>query len=136
MSDKEELERLVAEIDKPLKERAKADPRSIKEIVESSLEREFSTAATAAVERRIDEKESRITALTREINERKRERADEKDELERLRRQLESHEERTHSRLEEARETLEDVPREPDNPAIKNWADDLGMTPAELLEEL
>lgn len=38
--------------------------------------------------------------------------------------------------LAEARDVLENVPRDPENPAIKNWADDLDMTPEELLEAL
>lgn len=38
--------------------------------------------------------------------------------------------------LAEARDVLENVPKDPDNPAIQNWAGDLDMTPEELLEEL
>jgi len=37
---------------------------------------------------------------------------------------------------EEARNALEDTPREPDNPAIQNWAQQLGVTPQELVREL
>jgi len=134
MSD--ELERLVAEIDRNLKQRAKADPRPIKEIVEGALEREFSTAATAAVERRIDEKKQRIQTLDREINERQRERAEEKDELELLQRQVENYENKTDSKLKKAREELSDTPKDADNPAIENWAKKLGMTPEELINQL
>jgi len=138
MSDDDE-ERLVANVNKDLKRRAKADPRSIKDIVESSLEREFSTGATAAVERRIDEKEARITNLTREINDRERDRAEEQDALERLKEQLEAYqgeESEQESRLEDAREALKRTPRDPDNPAIESWAKKLQMTPQELLNEL
>jgi len=85
MSDEE---RLVAEIDSDLKQLVKADPRSIKQIVTASLEREFSTSETAAIERRIDETKQRIQTLEREINDRKRELAQEKDELARLENQL------------------------------------------------
>lgn len=128
--------RLVAEIDGTLKDRAKADPRTIKEIVEASLQREFSTAETAAVERRIDERKQRIQTLEREINERKRELAEERDELARLESQLEHHENGVSAQLAEARKALEGTPKEPENPAIQKWAQDLGMTPDELLEEL
>jgi predicted phage gp36 major capsid-like protein len=38
--------------------------------------------------------------------------------------------------LAEARETLADTPRDPENPAIQSWAKDLGMTPEELIEDL
>ena len=132
----DETERLVAEIDEDLKARAKADPRTIREIVESALSREFMTGATAAVERRIEEKESRINQLRQERNERDREIAEEKDELERLRRQLKTHQQKEQTKLQEARSALDETPKEAENPAIKRWADELGMTPRELLEEL
>jgi len=38
--------------------------------------------------------------------------------------------------LRQAREALEHVPQEADNPAVENWAEKLGMTPAELLDLL
>ena len=136
MSNEDKQERLVAEINAALKERAKADPRTIKEVVESALEREFATAKTAAVERRIEEKEQRIQTLKREINERERELAHEKDEKSRLETQLEEYGTAQEQKLQEARETLKKVPKEPDNPAIKNWAKELGMTPEALIDEL
>jgi len=133
MSDEE---RLVAEISGDLKARAKADPRPIKEIVEASLQREFATAATAAVERRIDEKRQRIQTLEREINDRERELAEERDALERLQRQLEAFDDEQDAQLQEAKEKLAQAPRDPENEAIKKKAKKLGMTPHELLEEL
>ena len=135
MSDKD-VERLVAEIDKRLKDRAKADPRSIKDIVEDALKREFSTGATAAIERRIDERKQRIQTLDREINERQRERAEEKDELTRLQKQLENHTGVSEAEIEDARKALDGTPREPTNPAIQKKANNLGLTPQELLDRL
>lgn len=45
--------------------------------------------------------------------------------------------ERDHNaELAEARQALEATPKDPDNPAIKKWAKDLGMTPEQLLDEL
>jgi len=38
--------------------------------------------------------------------------------------------------LQEAREKLAQTPKEPDNPAIQSWAQDLGLTPEQLLDEL
>jgi chromosome segregation ATPase len=134
--DGNDEERLVADIDSQLKALAKADPRDIKEIVESALDREFSTSETAAIERRIDEKRQRITTIESEINERKRELAEERDELSRLEQQLDNYRSEKEQRLEEARSTLSDTPKEPDNPAIKRWANDLGMTPGELIDKL
>lgn len=133
MSDRE---RIVAEIEDELKDRARADPRPIREVVESALKREFNTAATAAIERRIDEKRQRIQTLEREINERERELAAEQDALERLQQQLETFEDTHESKLDEARETLSDTPRDPENPAIQTWAKELGMPPEQLIEEL
>ncbi len=136
LSVSDDTERLVADIDEGLKARAKADPRTIREIVESALQREFMTGATAAVERRLEEKRSRKTQLEQERNERERELAEVEDDIQRLQRQLETHEEKHEQELREARDALEHVPREADNPAVKNWADKLGMTPNELLKEL
>ena len=128
-------ERLVAEIDEDLKRRAKVDPRPIKEIVEKSLQTEFATAATAAIERRIDEKRQRIETLRSEINRRERELADVQDELERLQAQLERHDAQQ-DQWDEAREKLRETPRDTDNPAIQQWADKLGVSPQELIDEL
>jgi len=136
----DDTERLVAEIDADLKARAKADPRTITEIVEASLRREFSTEETAAVERRIDEKKQRINMLERERNERNREIATEKDELSRLEAQLESFEESNDNKeLEKAKEMLSRVPDEKldaTNAAVRNWAEKVNMTPSDLLEEV
>lgn len=133
MSDEE---RLVAEIDGELKGLVKADPRTIREIVESSLQREFQTSENAAIRRRIDEQRQRITTLEREINDREAELARAKDELERLESILERNESKEDAQLAEAREALEKTPKDPTNPAIQKWADDLGKTPEELINEL
>lgn len=133
-----DTERLVAEIDADLKDRAKADPRTIREIVESALSREFMTGNTAAVERRIEEKQTRINQLRKERNERDRELAAEKDELERLQNQLQAHEEGQNAQLQEAIDTLGRInadQRTATNPAVQTQADKLGMTPEELLHE-
>lgn len=135
----EGTERLVADIDADLKARAKADPRTIREIVESALSREFMTGATAAVERRIEEKQSRINQLRQERNERDRELAEEQDELERLQRQLETHEDSRSAALQDAFDTLETLERKgrltPTNPAVKTQAQNAGLTPEELINE-
>lgn len=58
------------------------------------------------------------------------------DELDVIQKQVTAEQERKQELLEEAREALEDTPRDPDNPAIQNWADDLDVTPDELIEKL
>jgi len=129
-------ERLVAEIDGELKELVKADPRTIRDIVESSLQREFQTSENAAIRRRIDEQNQKITTLQREINDRQAELAKAQDELDRLESLLERQEAAEQNGLAEARESLEKTPKEAENPAIQKWATDLGMTPEELIDEL
>ena len=57
-------------------------------------------------------------------------------EKERLREQLETSEKKAKVELEQAKDALQDTPKEPTNPAIQNWASDLGMTPQELIEQL
>jgi len=132
-------ERLVAEIDAGLKELVKADPRTIKQIVESSLQTEFQTVENAAIKRRIDEKKQRITTLEREINDREAELAKEQDDLERLESMLTRQKEQqstNETKIDEACKALSETPKEPTNPAIKRWASELGLTPTELIDEL
>jgi len=57
-------------------------------------------------------------------------------ELETIDKQLEQKQAERESELDEARDVLTDVPNDPENPAIQNWADDLDMTPEELISEL
>jgi chromosome segregation ATPase len=97
------------------------------------------TGATAAVERRIDEQKARITQLEQERNERDRELAEAKDTLQRLQSQLDAHEEQETQKWDEARDAFENFDDEkltPDNPAVENWAEKLGVTPSELLDEV
>jgi len=58
------------------------------------------------------------------------------DELEHVTEIITEENERIEGTLIDARETLADAPRDPDNPAIKRWAKKVNMRPAELIEEL
>lgn len=65
------------------------------------------------------------------------------DRAERLRREvnelsavIESTREQQDDQWETAQDALTGVPRDPDNPAIQNWAQKLGVTPARLIERL
>jgi len=132
-------ERLVAEIDEELKELLKTDPRPIKKIVTSSLQREFQTKEKAAIRRRIDEQKQRITSLEREINDRESELAKAKDELERLESLLERQEEQQEDNLQKAVDVLSDKPPsvlQKDSQPVQFWADELGMTPETLIEKI
>jgi len=132
-------ERLVADIDGELKELVKSDPRTIKKIVESSLNREFQTSENAAIQRRIDEQKQRKTDLERQINERESELAEVKDEISRLESLLERQEQTEKDKLSEAIETLSDKPLsvlQPDSQPIQYWADELAMTPENLVDKV
>lgn len=59
-----------------------------------------------------------------------------KSQLETVQKRLSTEEERREEKMEEARNALETVPMEVDNPAVENWARKLKMTPAELIEEV
>lgn len=56
--------------------------------------------------------------------------------LETVETRLERETEREQTQLDEARETLEGVERDPTNPGVKTQAEKLDMTPEELLEKL
>jgi len=133
MSD--DTERLVAEIDPDLKRLAKADPRTIKQIVESALSREFQTGNTAAIERRIEEKRTRLNQVEQERNERERELAEVKDELSRLETQLE----KATPDVDEAIESLSKIPKRKltqDNEAVEHWADKTGRSAEYLINKV
>lgn len=131
-----ELERLVAEIPEELKKLVDADERTNKEVVQAALWREFGGERKGALERRAEEQRQRIGMLERERNERNRELEAANEELERIETLLEQRQSEKEQLLTEARETLSGTPRDPDNPAIQYWAEELGMKPAELLKEL
>lgn len=83
-------ERLVAEIPSDLKELVDADQRTIREVVEAALWREFGGRRKSSLERRIEEKERRISIIESERNERERELEEQRDELAALKRELET----------------------------------------------
>jgi predicted nucleic acid-binding Zn-ribbon protein len=56
--------------------------------------------------------------------------------LEIIDKRVTSKEQHREEQFAEAREVLADVPADPENPAVENWASKLDMTPSELLEEL
>jgi len=131
----DDTERLVAEIDADLKRLAKADPRTIKQIVESALSREFQTGNTAAIERRIEEKRNRLNQVEQERNERERELAQVKDELARLETQLE----KATPDIDEAVESLSSLPKRQlteDNQAVQHWVDQTGRNAEYLIDKV
>jgi len=134
--DDGEEERLVAEIPGDLKRLVDADERTNKEIVEAALWREFGGERKAALDRRIEEKERRVSMIQSEKNERERELEEERQELEALKAKRENKQSRREREIKDTLEQLDSVPWEPDNPAIQTNADDLGMEPSELIDRL
>jgi chromosome segregation ATPase len=136
MNENIEETRLVAEIPKDLKRLVDAHPDDNKKLVKDALWDRFGGRHEAAIERRIEEIEDRLGNVKRERNERNREIEDLKEKRGFFRKQLEKREEMTDKTLDEAREALEETDRDPNNPAIQNWAEKLNMTATELIEQL
>lgn len=91
--------------------------------------RKTGDVATAGIDVQIQQKQrelenakSRVENLRQDL-----------EELSRLREQLMVEET---AGIEKARDALEGADRDPANPAIKNWADKLGITPQDLIERL
>jgi len=84
---------------------------------------------TAAIDLQIEQKERELSEAEGKVDRLK-------QELSELRRLRASTQREEDARLEQAIDALEGVPRDPSNPAVENWAGKLGMTPAELVDEL
>lgn len=119
-----------------LKELVDADPRTNQEIGQAALWREFGGKRRGAIDRQIKEKRKRVQLVQREKENRESELEKLQNEIDTLRDKAEAVEQQADAKLSEAIEALETTPRNPQNPAIENWAGKLGMTPTELLEEL
>jgi len=83
----------------------------------------------AALELRVEHLEEEAKR-DRENAQRKQQQAEEIRELLQDARQTEQ------TKLQEARNALENTPLKPDNPGVENWADKLDMSPTELIERL
>lgn len=84
---------------------------------------------TVAIDLQIQQKK-------RELEEKDRQRERVESELQELRQLKAGVESRESADLQRAKDVLSSTPRDPSNVAIQDWADDLGMTPEELIEEL
>lgn len=78
----------------------------------------------------------RIEQLEGELNELQAQEEQKRKQLQQLKEVSQQKTEEQKQALEEAKDALQGTPKEPDNPAIKNWASDLGMSPEELIDEL
>lgn len=116
-----------------------AHPRTNSDLAESALEAYLHSGEVEDVERRLDELERRKAVIESERNERNRklqEIDEERETLEKRRERLQDKRDKEEQQMQTVIERLDDVPRDPDNPAIKTQADNLNMEPMELIDEL
>jgi DNA anti-recombination protein RmuC len=74
--------------------------------------------------------------LEQELNSVTRREDEIRNELETLNEQITQEQQRKQEKLEDAKEAIGGMHLTADNPAVKNWAENVGMSPEELLEEL
>jgi septal ring factor EnvC (AmiA/AmiB activator) len=130
---------MSARIPEELKRLVDADERANQEVLEAALWREFGGQRKGAVERRIEEQKRKISLIESERNERKRELEEERQTLEALKEKHNAIEERQQTQQEDLQDAIDkakDAPRTPDNPAIREQAKRVGMTPEEFINEL
>jgi chromosome segregation ATPase len=113
----------------------KADKRTNQEVVRAALWREFGGERKAAIDRRIEEKENRISMIERERNERDRELEQQREELEALKDKREAVEGENAEERERMLRKLRQVPDDPDHMLVQEVADQLDMTPEEAITE-
>lgn len=139
-----EEERLVAEIPAELKGFVDADNRSNKEVVIAALWREFGGERMSALDRRIEEKERRVSMIKSEKNERERELERHREDLEQLRAKRS---EVTSKKEQQAQELVEGAARDltqskwlssvsieeqlPDESDVEPYASDCSLSTAE-----
>jgi len=91
--------------------------------------RKTGEVATAGIDVQIRQKQRELETAEQKVANLERDIA----ELQELREQLMAEDQ---AEIEKARAALEGTERDPANPAIKNWADKLGITAEELIREL
>ncbi len=130
------VEMLSARIPSELKRLVDADTRTNQQVVEAALWREFGGERKASIDRRIEEKKNRMSVIEREKNERERELEQEKEELKALKAKRSKIEEQTDEELQSVIRKCQNVPANPENGFIREWADDVDMSAEELAHEV
>ena len=131
----EEREMLSARVPSELKRLVDADQRSNQEVMEAALWREFGGQRKGAVERRIEEKERRLSMVTSERKERKREEEKIKEKIAALKEKKRAIEENNAEHREEKLRKLKKVPNDPEHTFVQEVADELGIGPEQAIEE-
>lgn len=119
-----------------IKEMVDADPRDNQEILRVALQKEMGGRRQSELEVRLEQLDRRLSVVDQEQDELMEEREGLEQQRARIKSRIEESSDAEEQKLANARDVLEDVPHDPTNPAIENWASDLGMTPDELIEEL
>lgn len=133
----EDMVMMSGRIPEDLKALVDADPRDNQEVLRSALWREFGGERKGALERRIEEKERRISMIESEKEQRENELQEERRELEALQSKLDEKVSEENQLLNEAEEALSRIPNPTvDNTAVQNWADKCDMEPSELLDKV
>jgi len=132
---------LSARVPEELHDLINADRRTNQEIVKAALWREFGGERMGALERRVEEKKRRVSMLESEKNERQRELDQEQQELEAIQTKLENVEDQKEQQRQDVADAAADLvagdaPIDTENPAVKAKAGDIGVEPAELVEEM
>jgi len=131
----EEREMLSGRIPSELKRLVDADSRTNQEIIEAALWREFGGERIGAVERRIEEKERRLSMVKTERKERSREEEQIKQELAALKEKKKAVEENKGEQREEQLRKLKKVPNDPEHSFVQEVAEELGISPEAALQE-
>lgn len=123
-----------------LKRMVDADPRDNQDVIQAALWDEFGGERKAAVEKRIQNKRNQLRAAEDTLADERENVEELREEIEELKQAKENVEEKEDEREAEIQATVQDLlesktPLEPDNPAIKNKAGELDLTPEELVEK-
>lgn len=119
-----------------LKRLVDADERFNKDVVQSALWREFGGKRDSAIGRKIEFYEEKLALVEKEIAELEDERESILADLEPLRQAKEDREAHLESVLDDAAELIDASMMEPDNTAVKNWADKADLPPERFLSRL
>lgn len=122
-----------------MKEMVDADPRANQEVLRVALRKELGGRRKSELQVRLEQVDRRIDLVEEEEEELADEKAELKQNRARIQDQIEKGDDLQKQRLDDARDALVNNPGvslEPSNPAVENWADKLGLTPVELVEEL
>lgn len=134
--NRDERVQLGVEVSPELKRMVDADRRTNRQAVEAALWAEYGGGGEMPADVRIQEKEKRIGLLTKEKGEREKEIEELREQISALEERKEEQERLVESVLTDAAEVISPEQLQPDNAAVKNWADKADMKPETFIEEI